>query len=71
MRNQGNPPRIMGNCVRCCYATHKREEEGDCYCARYPEWFDVSDMNNHFCGEFVSVDDYREACRGRWRYGGA
>jgi antirestriction protein len=56
----------MGNCVRCCYATRKREEHGNCVCARYPKWVDVQDMHEHFCGEFVSRLDYRAACVGKW-----
>ena len=56
----------MGNCVRCCYAICKRERHGDCVCARYPKWVDVLDMDNHFCGEFVSEQDYKAACEGKW-----
>ena len=62
----GQPPRVMGNCVRCCYAICKRERHGDCVCARYPKWVDVLDMDNHFCGEFVSEQDYKAACEGKW-----
>ena len=43
--------RIIGNCFRCCYATRKRSD-GECVCARYPQWTDVLDMHEHFCGEF-------------------
>ena len=59
-----NEMRIMGNCSRCCYATRKRDD-GECVCARSPRWVDVLDMDNHFCGEFVSVEDYKAACDGR------
>lgn len=62
----GRSPRVMGNCVRCCYATRKREKHGDCVCARYPKWTDVQDMHEHFCGEFVSEQDYKAACEGKW-----
>lgn len=56
--------RPMGNCWRCCYATRKRSN-GSCVCARHPKWIDVQDMDNHFCGEFVSHEDYRDFCHGR------
>ena len=65
MARSGEPPRIMGNCRRCCYAT--RKQKSSCVCARYPKWIDVEDMDNHFCGEFVSEQDYEDACDGRWR----
>ena len=51
-----NEARFMGNCVRCYYATSKRENRDDCVCARYPKWIDVQDMYNHFCGEFAWND---------------
>lgn len=53
MDGRFNEPRLMGNCVRCYYATRKRENHGDCVCARYPKWIDVQDMYSHFCGEFA------------------
>lgn len=63
----GKPPRVMGNCSTCCYATYKgRKGEKWCICARYPKWVDVLDMDNHFCGEFVSEQDYKAACEGKW-----
>lgn len=64
---QGNPPRIMGNCSTCCYATNLREGyvRALCDCARYPQRVEV-DAINHFCGEFVSKRDYKDACEGRW-----
>lgn len=61
---QQEPPRPMGNCSRCCYAA--RKVNGRCVCARYPKWIDIEDMNNHFCGEFVSQRDYAAACNGEW-----
>lgn len=52
MSGKFNEPRLMGNCVRCYYATRKRKD-GSCVCARYPKWVDITDMDNHFCGEFA------------------
>lgn len=56
-------PRIMGNCARCCYATRKMKD-GSCVCARNPKWVDIIDADNHFCGEFVSNQDYAKVCNG-------
>lgn len=56
MNGKYNIPRLMGNCVRCYYATYKRKD-GSCVCSRYPKWVDVSDMENHFCGEFSWYKD--------------
>ena len=56
-----NEPRLMGNCVRCYYATRKRKD-GSCTCARYPKWQHVDEMNEHFCGEFIATESL--ACVG-------
>ena len=64
MSGKFNEPHLMGNCVRCYYATRKREKSGECACARYPKWVDVGDMDNHFCGEFAWDDAHAERLRG-------
>lgn len=56
MNGKFNKPHLMGNCARCYYATRK-SGDGSCICARFPDWVNIPDMNNHFCGEFAWIDN--------------